>query len=193
MKKVLLTEAYNYYPKNISPFDNRGLYLKSNEFKKLKETIINRHVFPEFKKDDLIRKLNKIINKEFKDFSLFNWNDRAYNIQVVLKEENLCLDVLCVNVSVLIPYFTIYVLRIEKLPGIIKLKCPPKLDDKLYVKYKKEVNLIEGLLIEDFDLKKISKNFQNEIIEDIGFEDIDLGKFTFFNAFFLNDYNHSRF
>ena len=52
---------------------------------------------------------------------------------------------------------------------------------------------VESKIEEKFFYKKIPLSVMNTVIEDASFDDIRLGYFTFFNAFFNNQYrwNHS--
>ncbi len=74
----------------------------------------------------------------------------------------------------------------------IKRKHPPILSDTLLEKYANLINSIELILENQCSLKKFPNELKNEIITGIGFQDIEIGKFTFFNAFFLDNYNYTQ-
>jgi hypothetical protein len=192
-KKFFIEYIYNLYPKEISSLWDNKKYISQPEYKRLLNLIFSRQIFPETKKENLINLLQTNVNLKFNDFSLFTWNDRAYNLQSLIKSNGLTSIVLCINISVIIPYYTIYILRTEREnKKEIKRKHPPILNNSLLEKYDDLVSHIELLLENQFSLKKFPNELKDEVIAHIGFQDIEIGKFTFFNAFFLDRYTHTK-
>lgn len=185
--------AYTFYPKGISPYYDREDYNRTKEYKLLLDTIKNRTSFSEKNKNELMNDLGEITKMNFDDFSLFSWEDRAYNLQSVIQYSDHLIEVMCLNISVIIPYYTIYCLRLAKIPNSIMIEEAPELDVNIYNQNKDKISGIEKLLEDNYNLNKFNEELKDIIIPDIGFKDIYLKKFTFFNAFFLDSYNHSRY
>lgn len=189
-----LKKIYNLYPKEISPLWDIEKYRNQSEHKTLVELISKKEIFPEEKKEKLIDDLKNLYNLKVEDFSLFSWNDRAYNLQSLLSREELVCNVLCINISVIIPSYTIYILKTERENmEEFKLKYPPTLNDSLLEKYSDLIGSVESLLENQYNLKKFPNNLKDKIISNVGFQDIGIGKFTFFNAFFLDSYRHTKY
>ena len=193
-KDYFLKKVAEYYPRKISPLYDSTNYRNQPEYERLMEEISKRDIFPESQKDQLIADLKRLYGLDFKDVSLFSWQDRAYNLQTLLKKEALICEVLCINISVLIPYFTIYVLKTEQEnSNDLKRKYSPLVSQELFNKYPQQVDSIQSLLRHDYDLNDFPHDLKNEIVNDVGFQDIPIGKFTFFNAFFLDKDNYTQF
>lgn len=193
-KEFFLQKISEIYPKDISHFRDKENYISSQEYKKLLSLISSRRTFPDSQKEKLINELKIRKNTNFSDFSLFSWNDRAHNIQTVLKSDGLISVILCVNISIIIPYYTIYTLKIERESiNEMKRKYPPVIETNFLNEFSELVNVIRLILENRYKLKKFPDEFLNQIIEDLSFQDIEIGNFTFFNAFFLDTYSHTRF
>lgn len=187
-------ELVKFILKNISHFCDKEKYILSQQYKNLLLLISSRETFSDAQKEKLINELKIKININFSDFSLFSWNDRAHNIQTVLKSDGLISVILCVNISVIIPFYTIYTLKIERESiNEMKRKHPPVFETNLIDEFSELVNDIWLILENNYNLKKFPEEFLNQIIEDASFQDIELGNFTYFNAFFLDSYSHTRF
>jgi hypothetical protein len=193
-KDFFLSQVYKYYPKGVSPIQDDANYKKQPEYETLIKTIQHKEVFPEDKKETLVKDLKDTYDLMFKDFTLFSWLDRSYSLQSLLKRENLICEVLCINISVIIPYFTIYILKTERENmKDIKRKYPPAVSQELLEEHSELVKSIKSLLVNQYDLRVFPNSLENEIIEGIGFQDIPIGKFTFFNAFFHESNNYTQF
>jgi len=184
----LKAKAYLYYPKDISSFKDKVNYGNSSENKRLNDTLKNIN-YNELKKvDKLKNKLNVVYNKIIYDFTILSWQDRAHNIQFILNKRENKTYILCINISILIPVYTCYIIEIEFDLVKNKLKHSPKrnlkLEKTIFKKYIEETKL----LIENItNYEEISCEFSDSKIADLSFQDIELGKFTIFNAFFLNN------
>lgn len=184
-KKKLTNKIYKFYPKNINSILDEDSYITSKEYKKLLKTIQNEINSPSIN-PHFVEKLNNFSNEiRFDNFTLFDWLDRSYNFHLSYIENNK-LIVFHIEISVLIPFFNLYVTinEIDKkgnyieLPKLIRENSNPKILDS----YKKLMNLI----IENTNLKIFPNELSNIIIDDVSFQDIEFGKFTIYNAYFLN-------
>lgn len=193
-REFFLQKVTTIYPEGISHFRDKEKYVSSKEYKRLLSLISSKEVFSDSKKESLINDLKIEQELEFRDFSLFSWNDRAHNIQTILKSENLISIVLCINISIIIPYYTIYTLKIERESiNKIKRKYSPIKDNSLLVEFSDLTLKIKQLFENRYKLKEFPDMLLKQTIGNISFQDIELGDFTFFNAFFLDTYSHTRF
>ncbi|MEY8863148.1 hypothetical protein [Tenacibaculum singaporense] len=186
--EILKEIAYKYYPRGISSISNHSLYAQSSENKFLLETI---------KSNVLKAKINSLIyrlEKELKlgkvmDFTLFEWVDRCYNLQCLISDKNKVKQIFCINISVITNYYTCYVLEVrEKNDNFIS--GFPKRDITLSsnISFPSNVKEVEKLIEESLSYDKIPLENLNYSFQDINFQDFEMGKFTLFNAFFLNNY-----
>lgn len=190
IKSILENIVYTYYPKGISNIDERDKYLKSLEFSRLFAITDNFHenrnnidnytaLISEFKKYNWIKKIQ--------DVSLLHWQDRALTFEIEYLENNKLIK-LCVNISLLIPYYVIYVLENEIQIDPYKWITLPKRNKKLETtKYSEHIALISLIIKNITKFNLFPEDLANVILPDLSFKDIRMGDFTFFNAFFLDD------
>lgn len=190
IKTIFKNIAYTYYPKEISNTDERDRYLKSIEFCRLfeitnyfyKNKDINANyiaLMSEFKKHDF--------TKEIQDVSLLHWQDRALTFEVEFIENNKLIKI-CINISILIPYYVIYVLENEIQVNPYKWITLPKRNKKIEItKYSEHISLISSIVENITGFNLFPENLTDEILPDLSFKDIKMGNFTFFNAFFLDE------
>lgn len=182
LKKII----YNYYPKGINSMRESELYNNSKEFKLLKEKISSRKI--ESKIEKVKNKISSLGINELFDFSLFDWYDRSYNLQFLINEEKDTVHIFCLNISVIANFYTYYVLEVKKDFNQV-LGTFPKRSIRLsdYNYNPDMVRKITSIIEENLEYKKISNELLNEVIIDINFQDISMGDFNVFNAFFLNN------
>ncbi len=178
----LLKVVYNYFPKGIDCIKEKKIYVETKEYKRLSNHIKSFNN-PYSKEIDIfieeIKNLN-FPNFSFNDSSYFEWEDRCYTFEFC-KEINGESFILRVYLSILKPYFTIKFFKINvendrHIYNIISSKSFP--EEKLILELK---NILEKHSYKEFDESLLS-----ERIFDINFQDINMGEFTFFNAFFVN-------
>lgn len=190
IKTILKNIAYTYYPKEISNTDERDKYLKSIEFSRLFAITNNFHknkninanyieLMSEFKKYDF--------TNEIQDVSLLHWQDRALTFEVEYVEDTKLIK-LCVNISLLIPYYIVYILENEIQMNPYKWITLPKRNKKLEItKYSEHITLISSIVEKITRFNLFPDDLTNVILPDLSFKDIRMGDFTFFNAFFLDE------
>ncbi|WP_017497938.1 hypothetical protein [Flavobacterium sp. WG21] len=94
---------------------------------------------------------------------------------------------ICLNISVLSPYFTCYVLdTLVDLENVKWIKKPNKNED-LEIVYASEINKIVALT-EKYGITKFPPELLSYRLPEISRGFIPFGEFTFFNAFFLDEY-----
>ena len=190
IKSILKNIAYLYYPKGISNIEQKEIYQKSLEFKRLlsitnnfsKEneyTISYNLLLSEFKKHEKL--------KDIKDVSLLHWQDRALSFEIDFLLDNK-LNKLCLNISLLIPYYVVILLENEIELNPYKWVTLPKRNRILEAtEYKDLLNLISSIVEDTIKYNKFPEDLVNTILPDLSFNDIRIGNFTFYNAFFLDD------
>ncbi|WP_282159582.1 hypothetical protein [Ulvibacterium marinum] len=190
--KQLLKIIYRFYPQNISFEDESEKYVKTSEYSNLKNAI-NSHRNGKVSYE--LKMLKKEIEKHFEttleDCTVFEWNDRCYNWQIVLpkKWEGKKKYVLCLNLSILIDVYIIYVLEVEYDKILGKLKYLPRRNEDIELEvFQEEVKYLKAIVEKHTNRKEIQMSIGNMVIPNISFEEIPLGKLTYFNAFFLNRY-----
>ncbi len=184
--EILKNLAYSFYPKGICSIKQLPKYKSTPQFKLLDEIIQKHKAKPllPFIKDFKQLPTNKIAS----DVTRFSWKDRAYNFQLIEVKEKFLISI-CLNISILIPYYTIYVVRVELKENTQEwLTLPNKLNSFEEQIHKNDIDLIEDLVEKKLNLKKLPISAFSTHIEDINFQDQRMGDFSIFNAFFLNDF-----
>ncbi len=186
--KILTNLVYLFYPQNICAYTQKEEYFVTEEYKRLKEIIVDfdsekSQIF----RTSIIDSFGKDITlKNFKDLSLFDWEDRCFtfNLNII---ENGELYTISIYLSVLIPY---YLINVQK--GMIELWFSKSQIEELE-KEKRETRKLTGLILDietiienKFLYKKFPKELCNIIIPNVSFQDSTFGHFNMFNAFFNN-------
>lgn len=189
IETILKNLAYLFYPKKICSREEENKYNNSEEYNRLLHIINYFHADEnimlysikfkeEFENDDVLRKLSPI--------SMVDWQDRAvtFNLSVI---ENKELYTISLYLSILIPFYTIRVQknRIELFFSNLEIDEM----DKKNLESRKIKDLIidiESTVENKMLYKKFPKELINVIIDDISFQEIQMGNFTMFNAFFNN-------
>jgi hypothetical protein len=181
-------KAYSFYPKNISAIKNQTQYLNSEENKRLDNVFQNPDLTLLRKVDELKDFFKSSCKKNIYDFTIQSWQDRAYNIQFILNKKENKTFILCVNISMLIPFYLCYIIEVEFDSIKNKLKCSPKINLELEKSIFNNDLMKSKLFIENIlKYKEIRFEVLDSKITDLSFQDIELGDFTLFNAFFLNN------
>lgn len=186
INNVLINLVYLFYPKNICSLTEEKEYLESKEHKRLlgiiKHFETNKSLCFDlektFKKDSVI--------KNIRDMSLLDYKDRALTFQLTVVVEGELFTV-TLYLSILIPYYLIMVQK-NKIELIFSENEIVKMENE-----KTDTRNIK-VLVEDISsfvettmlYSKFPEQLCNKIIEDVSFEEIPLGRFTMFNAFFKN-------
>ncbi|WP_405247843.1 hypothetical protein [Cellulophaga sp. Asnod2-G02] len=179
--------AYKYYPKDIDCISDKGKYIKTKQYSLLKKIITDTR---ENSRKEVIEKFSKKFkeiggNMNFQDTTFFEWQDRCYTFELS-EERDGAIHKLRFHISIIIPYYLISYNKIE-LEGNGSQYSEMPLDqyeDKNDIIKKIRESATEILMFEELD-----KSITNEVFKDINFEDIPIGHFTLFNAFFLNSFN----
>ena len=184
---ILKQIVYLYYPSNLSATKKTDDYLKTQEFINLKTSIISSS-----RKENL-EKLEKEISFKFNEYnfqkvSFDHLLDRAECYWLDINIENKLLRYK-IQLSKLIPYFTIFLTEINLDSNNRIFVSPPKIikEDDYSQKTKELVANISEYIKENLGLKPFNLSWDNYIIEDISFQDFDFGNFTLYNAFFSNN------
>lgn len=190
LEEIFKNIAYLYYPIGISNISNFEDYNNSVEFNRLLKITTD---FPQsniFKKQylELVSELKEHEElKNINDNSLFHWQDRSISLEVdyVVGEK---LNKLCINISLLIPFYCIYVLENEIELNPYKWKTLPERNKELEAnQYKEIIYLVSEIIEKNIKFCRFPEEIANSIIPDIGFKDVQIGEFTYFNAFFLDE------
>jgi len=188
INKVLTNLVYLFYPKNVCAFTEKDKYLLTEEYKRLKEIIVDfdseksktlqANIIDKFEKDYTL--------KNFKDASLFDWEDRCLTFNLTIIEDGE-LYTISLYLSILIPY---YVIKCQK--GIIDLWFSKSQIDQLKKdntetrKINKLILDIETIVKDELLYEKLPTEILSTIIPDVSFQDSIFGHFNIFNAFFNN-------
>lgn len=174
LKEEFLRTVYKFYPKDILGLDNS--YNEQKEIIKLINTSKKR-VDNDYKKWLLFKsELSKLFNNEktIIDKTTFFISQPSFSIQVSCPKKVISYNV---YYSFLIPYY-----YVSRLTVIDKKTIELAVNDDWFF----EVKLIEiELLIQSFfDVQMFPKKLLEEVVNDVYFETIESGEFTFRNAFF---------
>lgn len=193
IEKILKNIAYSYYPKGLCSLKDNDSYILSNEFKALSTTINSlledkdyqnsrNSLLAEFSKHDSIREIEDLTTDK---------HDRCLRFEIQIFEGNTLIRI-CLNISLLLPYYFIYALKndIELEPKYRWLNLPER-DNQSEVKFSKEMNLLEKIVNKQTNFTKFPEDLIEKIIPEINYADIELGDFTYYNAFFIDNLNLS--
>lgn len=183
--------VYHYYPKGIDAFEQREEYLQSEEYLRLSHKIKSQKSLSE---DDgfgcVFKRMSKETELTFEDNTLFSWEDRCYNFQLLLHSGDNIRHILCLNISILGNYYSTYILELMisnsgkyRTYDISRLENLANFDYGEYIEQVDEIvsNCMQGYV-------KLGEDILNTKIGDVSFQDIVKGDFTYFNALFLNRY-----
>lgn len=196
-KEDFIKTAYQYFPRSIDSISQIQLYMISPEFVKLANLcslMDDKQENGDF--DGFYNKIKSIdTSRYFHVVQRFVSNDRCHNLQFAELKDNIQYSI-CLNVSTIIPYYTTYVVEwdiIEKLTEPVDFfrmtsKRPVK-STQIEKEHKQIMDKMAQMAESEFGVKPFPKELLNTVIPDITIETIGLANFTFFNAFFLDDYH----
>ncbi|GAB1857513.1 hypothetical protein MHTCC0001_23490 [Flavobacteriaceae bacterium MHTCC 0001] len=189
IKTVLSNLASLYYPRDVDSISEYDKYVQSDECKRLKSKL-NSLFYSKEVKQVKSAILNKVKNypkiRETKDTTMESF-DRCLSFKLEIVE-NKTLFQICINISLLAPYYVVYILKnnIELAP--YRWIGVPVRDKKSEIsQYKPEINMICDIVEEVTYYSKIPESIAKIKISDLSYADKGIGEFTIFNAFFLND------
>lgn len=187
--EVLVNLAYLFYPKNICPWDENEKYLQTFEYKRLQATIdffdsdenkkLRSNIKAEFEED--------VILKDFEDFSRLDYQDRCFKFFLNVFE-NKELHSITLYLSILSPYYVIVTMKHSPSPFFSQTRINELERENTDNRKLKDLILDIEMIVENKLLyKKFPDSIINTIIDDIGFQGINLGHFKMYNAFFNNE------
>lgn len=192
--KEILSVVYSIYPTDIDYLGKQLDYVNSKEYEKLRNLLgTNEKRTFEQESANLLKKMEASYGtSSIIDNTVFSWLDRCLNWQVSLtpKKRHSKNYVLCLNLSIVSEYYIIYILETnyDKMEG--RLKCLPKRNKEVEENlFSNEISSLSSLVENSTSKTRLSDDFLEFIIPDISFQDIEFGKFTLFNALFLNEFN----
>lgn len=186
--KVLTNLIYTFYPRKISFFREYEKYIATDEYRRLKQVVSN---FDSEYKDDFSKKILRHFEKDytlknFQDYTMFNLEDRCLTFNITLIEDDE-LYTISLLISILAPY---YVIKCQK--NIIDLFFSKAEITELQKsnnetrKLKQLILEIETIVEEKLLFSKFPKTMLNTIVQDVSFQEAEVGHFKMFNAFFNN-------
>lgn len=187
--EVLLNLAYLFYPKNICPWNENEKYLHTEEYKRLKSTIdlfnsdenkkLRNIIKAEFEED--------LILKDFEDFSRLDYQDRCLKYFLNVFEEGKLYSI-SLYLSILSPYYVIVKMQHPPEPFFSQSRIEELERENTDTRKIKELILdIENIVENKLLYTKFPQALIHTIIDDISFQDIYLGHFKMYNAFFNNE------
>jgi len=191
IETILKNIAYSYYPKGLCSANDYEEYMQSKEFKSLSRVIDQQLSDINFKNSrlELLQQFRK--HKDLKDISDVTRepHDRCLTFEIEIVELNKLIKV-CINVSLLIPYYFIYVLKNDiDIESGCKWLNLPKRDKESEEKYIELIKLLQYITEGQMQFNLFPESLVDVIIPEINYVDIELGKFTLYNAFFLDYIN----
>lgn len=187
---LLKNTAYTYFPRGVCSINERQKYLDSEEYKRLYHNSTTVFDDEEFKNsyDRLITEFKKHTQfKAINDVSVLQWQDRCLSFEIDYVEENI-LSKICIRISLLVPYYLIYVTEneIEINPYSWKT-LPVRNITKEQTIYKDHIDLLFEIINNVTGFIAFPEEYADIIITDLCFNDVKMGNFTLYNAFFLDD------
>lgn len=191
IEKILKNIAYMYYPMGLCSSKDYDKYILSNEFKVLSETINELLYDKDYQnlRKQLLNEFKRYVSiQEISDVTL-EGHDRCLTFEIEIIEGDNLIKI-CLNISLLIPYYFIYVLKNDiELQPTYRWLNHPKRNKESEVRFDKELKLLENIIKEKINFNKFPENLIEMVIPEITYVDIEMGKFTYFNAFFLDNIN----
>jgi hypothetical protein len=185
---ILRNLANTFYPVSICAMNQREEYVKSFEFKNLIDKInsafdlindgnLNSQILDLLKGNEILKDIEEV-TLEFSDRCL------SYKICFFEGKE---LYQLYINLSILVPYYYIYVLRNNiELEPYRWTDLPQRDKQAENVKFNLHIEAIARVLKKS-NFNKFPDELVTKVIPNINYADVEMGSFTYFNAFFLDD------
>ncbi|WP_306352959.1 hypothetical protein [Flavobacterium sp. '19STA2R22 D10 B1'] len=190
IETILSNIAKCYYPSRIEEIINMEEYNNTIESKNLRlvqNTFDHILRSKEQWEDYAVNFKNIRSDFNYHDVTLFSSGDRALNFQLTTMLGNK-LHSICMNISILIPYYTYYVLEAEVDVDKLKWIKKPIIRKDLEALYSDEIEKMCILTENKFRFSKFPIELLDYKLPEINKSFIPFGDFTFFNAFFLDEY-----
>lgn len=190
LESILTNIAYLYYPKRLCAVKDRTEYLARPEFIRLTETLENSLAENEASLHQLLLNIKGLPEFEsIQDMSRHSWLDRCSTFEISYFGENR-LDRIIILISLLVPYYVIYVLDNEIQKEPYRWKTHPQRNiTKENDLYKMHFEKLEEIIQQSIKFTRLSDDTLSTSIEDLSFQDVTFDEFTLFSAFFLDDNN----
>lgn len=183
--KIYENIATIYYPQNIDCIIEKEKYIRSSEYNKLLEL---SNYYKNNNEIDLILKSFKKSKLDFIDVSLLDWQDRCFTLEMNLQNNNKNYK-LAIYISYIIPFYLINFFENEiDITTKEWLSFPERNLDLLNTEYLDIKKKICQIIEKEFNYFEFPNNLLDEKILNLSFQDIRFGQFTFYNAFFKNDF-----
>jgi|GEM_PF-6561396 len=200
MNKEYLTEvAYQYFPRGVNEISHLQDYITSPEFISLSNKCNDAKISYEngdFKPFyDEIKLLDT--SKNFYDSTFFHLNDRAHNLQFAELRGTKYYSI-CLYISIIIPCFTLYVLETDISHALVepvnflRPGYKPLRNKEMEKYYRPLTDQMIAVCRKYFDITEFPEQLIDTVVPDINYQTIPFGKFTFFNAFFHDNYSYFR-
>ena len=190
IESILKNIAYLYYPKEVCNIEQKDIYQSSVEYNRLlclcnnflnfKDCILDyNNLLKEFKKNSKLENM--------RDVTLAHWQDRAISFEVdyIVGDK---LNKFCINISLILPYYNIFVLENQIELNPYKWITLPVRNKNLEEKqYSDLIKITSSMIEKTTAFSKFPEKLSNFIISDLSFNDIRFGSFTLYNAFFLDE------
>jgi hypothetical protein len=185
---ILRNLATTYYPQGICAINNYKSYIVSFEFKNLIEKVNTTFaIIIEKNLDELIldelKRYQTLVDIE--DITLES-SDRCLSFKKNFFEEE-TLYQLHLNISIIAPYYYVYVTKNNVQLKPYKWLNLPERSKEAEIRFNNEITYISDIIEQKFLFNKFPDDLVNTVIPNINYADAELGSFTYFNAFFLND------
>lgn len=178
-----------YYPKGVCSISEYNKYIQTDEYKRLKNKLNYL-----FSSSDIKKQKRNILNrfknyqeiKETRDVTMESF-DRCLSFKLELVRDKTLFQI-CLNLSLLIPYYTIYILKNDIELEPYKWLDVPKRDQKSEIElFGTEMKLLSNVVEEITLYTKIPEYIVKLNVSDLSYADVGIGYFTFMNAFFLDN------
>ena len=188
LEEILKNIAYSYYPKGKCAITEKEYYVASIEYKNLSDTLSDLQTNSNFEKTYNLLvsefKKNEKINN-IKDVSLLDWQDRCLSFELDIFDGDRLIKI-CLNISLLIPYYAIYALNNKIQEEPYRWITAPQRDNLSESEVNEEINLISLITKRITKFCLFPEYLAKTVIQDLSFGEVELGNFTFYNAFFLD-------
>lgn len=184
---------YSFYPKGIKDSFSEE-YLNSKPYRNLTDRIeyAKNHIEVNQISSELTSLIDSIKYDEMNLNNLTNFNflDRCFNFQFKDKViDNVVRAVYC-NISVLMPFYTIYFLERD----YANFKMGEKMTSDFFTydlevfpsEYEDLRNAISNVL-NSKNLFQLDNEYLSDLVPEIGFEEVSYGTMSIFNCLFLNE------
>ncbi len=191
-QEQLLNLAYQYYPKNIT-FRDREInnYLNTDEYKRLSQKI-KEFTFQKKYIDFHQSLIEKLSNHEklnnLRETSLLGWEDRCLIFEFDFIENEVLIKI-NLQVSVITELYVLFITTNKISIHPYKWLSLPQRDKSIeqQQKYASILEFINQTMKDDFGYTALKEEQAHIILEDVCFQDIAMGQFNLYHAFFLND------